>query len=658
MSKAIDSLYKANSVNSKRVKTDKLFLDSAICQFEGHLDKTIKFVEEFQLIDAERWARFVNQFKIHSDSVDKAWRGEYWGKMMRGAAFTYAYTKNPTLYKVLKETVEDMMSAAEADGRISTFTTAKEFHGWDIWCRKYVLLGMQYFMEVCDDEEFNKKIVNSMCRQVDCMITRLGPKSEGKIPITTATDNWCGLNSTSLLEPVVRLYHITGEQRYLDFAHYIVAEGGTSVADIFEIACENKTDPYQYPIIKAYELTSCFEGLLEYYRATGIEKYKDAVINFGRRLLATDITIIGTAGCTHEYLDHSAARQTDTAYQGIMQETCVTVTVMKFFMQLHLITGDSCFADAFETALYNAYLGAVNTEKNVDTEEITKKFPNAVLEPLAFDSYSSLLPNTRGRGIGGLQLMPDNHYYGCCACIGPAGTGMISKMTSLLKENGVVINLYTKGSIKTFTPDGNELNISVDTDYPANGAVKMAVETKGGEEFEISVRIPAWSDETSIKLNGETIAVTAGYTDIKRVWKTGDVIELSLDMRTRVILPPSNPTDVIFTTGKHKYKITVPTVVYETEDAKYHIAMHRGPLVLARDERLGEDPAEPVSIAYDENGVVDVKASNNANYPTIVEFKVPMTNGKEITVIDYSSAGKIWSHKYACWLPTKEIRYK
>ena len=60
--------------------------------------------------------------------------------------------------------------------------------------------------------------------------------------------------------------------------------------------------PYQYPVTKAYEMMSCFEGLLEYYRETGIEKYKQAVINFADMVLESDFTIIGSCGCTHETL--------------------------------------------------------------------------------------------------------------------------------------------------------------------------------------------------------------------------------------------------------------------------------------------------------------------------------------------------------------------
>lgn len=656
MSNATQNLYKQNTVNFKRIATDKLFTDSAQCKFEGTFDSNTKFIESFQLLSPEHWSRFVRQFKEHTDTTDGGWRGEYWGKMMRGAAFTYAYTRNPELYRILCETVEDMISAADADGRISSYTVGREYNGWDIWCRKYVLLGMQYFLEICEDADLSERVVTSMKRQADCILTRLGRKQDGKLQITIATSGWSGLNSSSLLEPIVRLYHITGEQRYLDFASYIIEEGGTSVGDIFEIAFENKTDPYQFPIVKAYELISCFEGLLEYYRATGIEKYKQAVINFASRLLETDFTIIGCGGCTHEMLDHSTARQTDTAYQGIMQETCVTVTMMKFFLQMHLLTGDSKFADAFETSLYNAYFGAINTENNINTYGL-EKYPDAILEPLPFDSYSALIPNRRGQYIGGLKIMPDNHYYGCCACIGPAGVGMISKMASLISESGITINLYSKGVITTFAPSGQKVTVNTDTDYPVNGKIKMTLSLESAEKFDISLRIPAWSEETLVCVNGESVDAVNGYTVISREWKKGDVIELSLDMRTRVIKPYSNPKDIIFVGGKKKYIQPIPSVVLETEDAKYHIALKRGPIVLARDARLGEDPTDPVNIAYDENGVVDVKTSNSAKYPTLVEFKVPQKDGSEFTVTDYSSAGKVWTDVYACWLPTRKIKY-
>ena len=116
-------------------------------QFDGFIDKTYKLIEELQLLDSELWARFVVQFKTEADN-DMHWRGEYWGKMMRGACFVYSYTKNEALYQILDTTVLDMLSSADDLGRISTYGIEKEFDGWDLWCRKYVNIGCEYKSEI------------------------------------------------------------------------------------------------------------------------------------------------------------------------------------------------------------------------------------------------------------------------------------------------------------------------------------------------------------------------------------------------------------------------------------------------------------------------------------------------------------------------------
>ena len=235
------------------------------CQFPGMFDGYVKYIEEFQLLRTDLWKRFVQQFKEDAD-YEAGWRGEYWGKMMRGACFVYSYSKNPRLYQVLTDTVKDMLTTQDVHGRISSYAISHEFDGWDLWSRKYVLLGMQYYLEICQDDRLVSQILDSMCRQVDYIMSKIGDPEEGKILITKATRHWRGLNSASILEPIVRLYRITQNQKYFDFATYIVNCGGTDVVNIFDLAYEDKFYPYQYPVTKAYEMTSCFEGLLEYYQ--------------------------------------------------------------------------------------------------------------------------------------------------------------------------------------------------------------------------------------------------------------------------------------------------------------------------------------------------------------------------------------------------------
>ena len=165
-------------------------------------------------------------------------------------------------------------------------------------------------------------------------------------------------------------------------------------------------------------MMSCFEGLLEYSRAAGIPKWGQAAVNFARRVMASDITVIGSAGTTHELFDHSRRGQVDPAFDGIMQETCVTVTWMKLCGQLLRYTGDPAFGDELERSAYNALPGAVNTGK-------VARDPRSPHGWLPFDSYSPLRAGRRGQAVGGCKEMADGTIYGCCAAIGAAGTGLL-----------------------------------------------------------------------------------------------------------------------------------------------------------------------------------------------------------------------------------------
>lgn len=632
-------------------------------KFQGRIDETMRFIEEFQLLDEAHWKRFAEQFRIHSDAYEpgwptNGWRGEYWGKMMRGASLVYAYTRNERLYQMLTNTVLDMMNCSEEGGRISTYPIEEELTGWDMWCRKYVLLGMQYYLDICQDEVFATRVVSSMEKQVDYIMEHIG-REPGKKHITKASGAWRGMNASSILEPIVRLYNITKKETYLDFAEYIVERGGTDIANIFKLAYEDKFYPYQYPLTKAYEMISCFEGLLEFYRVKKIDWHKTALINFANRILESDFTVIGSSGCTHELFDHSTVRQANPS-NALMQETCVTVTLMKFFYQMNLLTGNAVYADAFERSLYNAYMGAINTEQcaGVDMRTLyAGAYPNAIPEVLPFDSYSPLTAGTRGRGIGGAKMMPDYHYYGCCACIGPAGIGLVPNMAMIESEKGFTFNLYIPGHIQTSTPNGQAIYFHMDTEYPKLGNVKIRVRLEHAETFQIVLRNPAWSACTTLSVNGEPVVVTEGYIVLERMWADGDELELVLDMRTKVIRPISYDKDILMT-NMVDWVLDYVIPVYDEEhpDAKKHIALQRGPLMLAVDSQFGYDAEAIFDIAVAADGCVETEfpKADLAHVSHFVELLVPLKNKESFRVTDYGSAGKLWGaeSKIAAWIRT------
>ncbi len=641
-----------NTVNDFRKKTDVFLEDTdAKLYFYGISQKMYDYVTNAQLTDRALWARFVDQFRFGDDSNDNGWRGEYWGKMMRGASFVYSYTKDSTLYDVLKETVNDLLTTAKG-GSISSYTSEKEFCGWDMWCRKYVLLGLQYFLEICDDDALSDRIVGTMRDCLDYIMEYVG---KDKLDICQTTTSWRGLNASSILEPVVRLYMITGEEKYLSFAKYIVDIGGTSIANLIDIALEDITNPYQYPITKAYEMISFFEGVLEYYRATGEQKYKTAVINFANRVMNAETTIIGGIGCTEELFDHAAARQTDTPLHTVMQETCVTVTWMKFCMQVLMATGDMRFANMYEKALYNAYLGTFNFKNNISSniENQLKNHSDVVIKALPFDSYSPLLADTRGKCVGGLKVMRDNHFYGCCVCIASAGIGVFHKIALMKTHFGLALNMYEQGKIETVTPSGQSVVLDIKTAYPIGERVDITLDLQKDEAFELFLRIPEWSKSTTLYINDETMPVSPYMVQISRSWKKGDKVSLVFDMTPIVHKPQTLDQDFVFVDLKGKEQYLVGRVVTASKNARYHAAITRGPLVLASDERFGTDMDEPIDLHFDIYDNIDCVPTNTAGFDTLCEYTVKLKGGKTITLVDYASAGSDWTKKCAAWLKTK-----
>lgn len=633
---------------------------------KGLADKAMHFAENKQLIDPKLWKRFVSQFKGETDKGDRGWRGEFWGKMMRGASLVYSYTENEELYNILDETVREMILVTAPTGRISSYSVETEFNGWDLWCRKYVILGMEYFLEICKDDKLKENVVDCIKKQVDYIIRFIGDE-DGKTPIVFASGCWRGLNSSSILEPVVKLYKLTGERKYLDFAEHIVSHGGTSIANIFELAMENEASPYQYPVTKSYEMTSCFEGLLEYAEVKNDKKWEQAAINYAYKILDTDFTVIGSAGCTHELFDHSTVRQANTTNEFIMQETCVTVTLMKFFGRILKITGDSRFADAIERSFYNAYLGAENPQGFMDDR--AENMQGIVKKGFPYDSYAPLTLGRRGKQAGGFMILEEGNTYGCCASIASAGIGIIPKIMFIYSSKGYNLNFYEEGRIEAVSPSGSKLRLSIETAYPVGGDVKIRIEETEDDEFAMNFRIPAWSRVTTASLNGEEIQDEAlsekpiidtsdltkgsGYLRIKRKWEKGDEVLLSFDMRTFVLHPVPYGKDLLVNNMLFEYDYLVPTFDVEDPLAKRHIALERGPLMLAVEDSSKSKASREIEIETDDSLSVSLEAlSDKEDCHSIFEANVKTRDG-DLHLKDYASAGKDKRKEIAVWLLTK-----
>lgn len=589
------------------------YLHNGAAKYTGSPDRYVQFAKNNQLLNPATWANFVRVFRSDSDDCNLGWRGEFWGKMMRGACLIYRYAPDPELYGVLETTVVDMLDAQRDDGRFSTYSREAQLQGWDIWSRKYILTAMLHFHGICKDTALKERILSAMCHHIDALIADVGD-GEGQRPITETSNYWGCMNSCTILDPVVELYTLTGKQEYLDFAKYIIGTGGCNNGDLLATALENTKMPHEYPQVKAYEMMSFFEGLLSYYELTGEEKYLTAVTNFAEAVYASDITVIGCAGCTHELFDHSAVRQVLES-DNIMQETCVTVTWMRLLARLHLLTGEVRYMERMEQSAYNALYGSAN-EHNLPGYSL---FKFEYLDPLPFDSYAPLYNKPRGQGVGGHQDFAFGGLYGCCACIASAGIAIFPLCAVLKEEAGFTVNSFLGGVIEETTPGGQAVKMTMESTYPAEAAWKCVLELERAETFTVKLRIPEFCENAQVLVNGAAATVPeSGYLELSRQWNTGDVIEFKAQLELKAI------------------------------QLGGRTAFTYGALVLARDEEKegGADLEETVPLQPIGGKLIYRLEAPNKEYGELIRIYVNRTDGGELLLTDFASCGKKWLSKH------------
>lgn len=543
--------------------------------------------------------------------------GEMWGKAVRSGCMFYRYTADPELKEILSQTVKDLLSTVRPNGSISCVPPEKQPDGpgGDLWERKYVLLGLDRYYDLV---EADPAVLRAMTDQADCIIEQVGEPP--KVPITSLGWSPNHIESSTLLEPFMRLYNRTGEKRYLDFARYIVSTGGSEGYDIFRQAYDN-VPPHEMggPYPKAYEMMSMFEGAVEYYRVTGDEYVRRSFMNLYDNIRRNEITIVGNGGGDQPYhpavmgegWDHTAVEQTNPDITRMM-ETCVGVTWMKFCSQILRLTGDPSAVDEIEKYIYNGLLGAM--KPSGDGFSYVNLFNGEKVTNYGWGTTFGSLPVT------------------CCNLNGPMGLAYIPFVAVMESDRGPVVNLYNAARAELSTPQGDSLSLRIETDFPLSDRVLVRVDPHAASLFTLSLRIPSWSERTVVKVNGKKVrSVEPGaYLSLERIWKPGDRVELAFDMRCRLLDAPR---------GSNRAGDSFQALVW-------------GPIVLARDENIDPDYDEPVRVVAGKDRVVRVKRVAPTLASTRLEFEVPTDDGP-IRMTDYASVNG-WEEAHICtWLPVK-----
>lgn len=555
--------------------------------------------------------RLVAPFRDRTET--RCWQSEFWGKWFTSAVLAYRYRPTPQLKEKLEEAVDGLIATQTPDGYIGNYAEDKRLEAWDIWGRKYCMLGLLAWHDLTG----SKRALKAARKEADYLINELATRNV----MLVKKGNHRGMAASSVLEPVCLLYSCTGDKRYLDFAEEIVrqweaadgpqliSKAGIDVSKRFPKPRKNWYGWEQGQ--KAYEMMSCYEGLLELYRLTGKEEYKQAVEKTWLNIRDTEINIAGSGSAMECWFGGKALQTLPMLHY---QETCVTVTWIKLSQQLLRLTGETKYADAIEQAFYNALLGAM--------------YPDGA----DWGKYSPL----SGQRMEGSEQC--GMGLNCCGASGPRGLFTFPLTALMGMDNGMQVNFYASGTYSLQTPGKQMAKLIQETDYPVTGKINIKIELPKSEEMAIRLRVPQWSKQTAVSVNGEilTSAAPGQYADIRRKWSTGDLISMELDMHDRIVKTGIQPE---------------------------YMAIVHGPLVLARDFRFAGLSVDAfISPVTGKDGSLHLEPVAQKQHGVWMQFKamfVPESYSEgggqpvALDLCDYASAGNTYSEqsRFRTWFP-------
>jgi len=529
----------------------------------------------------------------------QTWIGEHVGKFLFSASRSYAYSHDKRLLRLMDDMVRKYIATQLPDGYLGTYLPANYWTEWDVWAHKYAILGLLEYYAVTGYPpalQAAEKAAGLICATFG--------NAPGQKDLNLAGHH-AGMAPGSILEPMVDLYRYTKNNKYLEFSKYILSNWETTTGPKLLSGLQQYGRVTKVGNSKAYEMLSCFVGVLKYYKLTGDIVYLKALQTAWQDIVSNRLYITGTASA-HELFNDDHKLPADTTDN--MGEGCVTVTWIQFNQQLLQITGDFKYAAEIEKAIYNHLLAAENP---------------------ATGCVSYYTP------LQGRKPYKCDQGFSCCLSSVPRGISLIPGLVwgKINKEFSVI--MYEAGEMKDsiVTADGSGIILGVKavTDFPLSGTVMYTVHPSSNKKFTINFRVPEWSSNYTVSINGiKQVITTKGIVRLERIWKAGDKVNIQFEMPLQVIDgAPSYPG---------------------------FIAFKRGPQVLALDRSLTRSQSHSLTINYNEHSkfsMSETKGVLPVNWIGKQAYAITINNDRQqkpFILVPYSDSGQ-QSDLQDVWIP-------
>ena len=537
-------------------------------------------------------------------------------KTIEGASYLLQTYPDEKLKNYIDSVLVIVAGAQEPDGYLYTARTMnpKHPHEWagskrwekvEELSHEFYNLGHMLEAAVAHYQATGQRnFLDIAIRYADCVIREVGPNPGQVVRVPGHQIAEMGL---------AKLYLATGDKKYLDQAKFFLDyRGKTEHRDSY-----NQT---HLPVLEqkeavghAVRATYMYAGMADVAALTGDQGYIHAIDTIWDNIVSKKMYITGGIGSTNDGEAFGANYELPnaTAYN----ETCAAIGMVYVNHRLFLLHGDSKYYDVLERTLYNGLISGVSLEGDAFF------YPNP-LEVRKERKYQR------------------QAWFGCACC--PSNISRfipsLPGYVYAVKDNDVYVNLFM-GNTSTLQVNGKPVTLKQETAYPYSGEVKLVIE-EANQPFTMKVRIPGWArneampsdlyafadglqSQYSVKINGEVIKteLQQGYCSISRDWKTGDVVELSLDLQPRLVKANN-----------------------QVEADRGRVAVQCGPIVYCAESPDNEQPIDSIIL----NGLTQLKVEWQ---PEKLYGINQIVTDKGVTLIPYYA----WAHRgvsdMEVWIP-------
>ena len=447
-------------------------------------------------------------------------------KWTEAVGFALQTSDQPQLRKSTDAMIGEVVAIQEPDGYLNTYFDGDkkplrmlyetQTYGHELYNIGHMLQGAIAYYRATGD----RTLLDAGMRFVDrFLLPNFGLGSDRKAIVS---------GHPEIEMALIELYRVTGKREYVGLAGYIL-HGDARISlrpqqttyMFCGIPFTSRTRLEGHAVRAMY---ACC-GATDYYLETGDPAYWKTLNALWNDLTTHKLYVTGGVGAreTGEAFGDAYELPNSRAYG----ESCAAIGNMMWNWRMLAASGEARFADEIERALYNG----INSGMSLDGKTYCYR------NPLAYDPEDDSVD--RHSPEGDIR----NPWYDttCCPPNLERTFASLPGYFYSTADDGVYVHLYDNSEMSWRLSDGNGLSIQQKTGYPSgypwSGEVRMTISPATPAEFTVYVRIPGWSQHSSVKVNGSEVsgARPGEYLPIRRRWSANDSIELNFDMTTRLL---------------------------------------------------------------------------------------------------------------------------